>query len=394
MKLTELNEPLERIIQGKRNWWFLGPGGIAGLDIDHVTPEGTLRPDAERYLRDQGMFRAAPTSAYLLTVLTSTDCNLGCGYCFQNTSQDMSGGNRPPRIAHARLTSATITATLNFVARHMAQAGLEQLKVLLFGGEPLLNPRACVELLTRAADYGLVSASMISNLTLLTPELASQLATARLQDVQVTFDGDREEHDRIRVRRSGGGTFDAIVRNLNRACAAAPAIKWRLRVNVSHRNRPGIANLIDRLAGVLDTSRCSIYFVPVGDASIGYSNELSYTRDLAAEFAGWNCLALDLGFSISWPTPHLPCQTCSYRNGRYGAAVSADGTLSSCWDAAGKPGWQVGTVADGYLPAEQTRNRWASCEDSYVWADEKALLSFHDEVDAAVLDYLSETGRL
>jgi uncharacterized protein len=396
MNPSQLDAPIERILPGKSHWWFLGPGGVARLRAHHLTPEGTLQPDAERYLRDQGLFDVRRIRSYSLTVLTSTDCNLGCAYCFQNTAQDLSGGNRPPRIAHARLTSATIGTILDFAAGQMAREQLDQLNVTLFGGEPLLNPRGCVELLTRAADYGLISASMISNLTLLTPRLAAQLAEAGLRSVQVTFDGDREDHDQIRVRRSNGGTFDSIVRNLAKASQAAPAIRWHLRVNFSHHNYRGINNLIDRLADALDTSRCLIYFSRVNDVDVGYGNELPHSADLAAEFANWKFRALDLGFKISRPSPHMPCPACSFRDGRYGAVISADGALSSCWETAGKPDWTVGTVVDGYLPAGQTGNKWLSCDDNWGYspAEEDAVQAFKDRADAAVLDHLSETGRL
>jgi uncharacterized protein len=390
----ETSTGLERIVRGEKNWWFLGPGGLARLGDRHLTAGGVLRTDAERHLRDRGLFTAPPWKLYSLTVLTSTDCNLGCGYCFQNRGQDPTGGSRPPRIAHARLTSDTITSALEFARRQMAAAELSRLHVLLFGGEPLINPRGCAELLARAADYGLASSSMISNATLLTRQVARQLADLGLSRIQVTFDGDREDHDRIRVRRSNGGTFDAIVRNISRACEVTP-IRWTLRVNVSHHNYLGMDALIGRLADALDTGRCSIYFARVGDVGVGYGNELLHTGELAARFALWHRRALDLGFSVPRPRAHQLCQTCAHEDGRYGATVNADGTLSSCWDTAGKPGWEVGTVTGGYLPPAQTRPRWVACDDAYQYGDDgRALRSFQDTVDADLLDYLDETGRL
>lgn len=383
-----------RLLQGKRNWWFLGPGGVARLGAGHLTADGVLRPGTERQLRERGLLSAAPNSAYSLTVLTSTDCNLGCAYCFQNTGQDPAGGSRPPRISHARLTSETITSVLNFADRQMAAAGLEKLNILLFGGEPLLNPRGCLELLARAADYGLSSAWMISNTTLLTPYLARQLSELRLDSIQVTFDGDRGDHDRIRVRRSHGGTFDAIVRNIVRASEVA-SNRWILRVNVSHHNYQGIDALIDRLAAALDTGRCTIYFTRVGDVGVGYANDLLHTGELSACFTRWQRKALDLGFSVTRPRAHAQCPTCGHGDGRYGAVVNADGTLSSCWETAGKPDWEVGTVTGGYLPSTVTRERWIGCEDLYEYGeDARALAEFRDAVDAALLDYLDETGRL
>lgn len=386
--------PPGRVLAGSRHWWFLGPGGVARLGAKHVTADGQLQPATERRLRELGLCTGAPPRSYLLTVLTSTDCNLGCGYCFQNTGQSPGRGNRPPRIAHARLTSETITSTLEFTARQMAASGLDQLAIMLFGGEPLLNPRGCVELLARAADYGLKSARMISNATLLTPRLARELSDLKLRSIQVTFDGDRDDHDRIRVRRSHGGSFDTIVRNLVRASAVAP-IKWQLRVNVSHHNHGGIDALLDRLEAALCPSRCMIYFTRVGDAGIGYGNELLHNGELAASFTRWHRRAVDAGFAVSRPSAPSRCQTCGPGDARYGAVVSADGTLASCWETAGKSDWQVGTVSDGYLPAAQIGDRWTHCEDSYQFADgRKVIAAFRDQVDAALLDYLNETGHL
>jgi uncharacterized protein len=383
-----------RILKGKENYWFLGPGGMARLHSGHVTADGALTSGVERRLREKGLFTSSQDHVYSLTVLTSTDCNLGCGYCFQNTGQDLSGGNRPPRIAHSRLTSDTITTVLAFTGRRMAAAGLERLSILLFGGEPLLNPGGCLELLARAADYGLASAWMISNTTLLTPTLAKKLWDRRLRVIQVTFDGDRDDHDQIRVRRSNGGTFDAIVANMARASQAAP-LAWSLRVNVSHRNRPGIGALLERLAAALDLSRCTISFDQIRDMGLGYANDLAPTGDLSADFARWHRQALELGFTVPRPKAGSPCRTCGYGDGRYGAVVSPDGTLSSCWETAGKPGWEVGTAGGGYLPADVTQSRWISCGDMYDPPPSDPVAgAFRDEVDAALLDYLAQTGRL
>ncbi|MEU2759094.1 MULTISPECIES: radical SAM protein [unclassified Streptomyces] len=396
MSLQQLQLPDgARLLEGKRNWWFLGRGGVVRLGGRHVTPEGGLRPDTEQRLREHGMFTAPPVRTYALTVLTSTNCNLGCGYCFQNTAQDAANGSRPPRIARTRLTSQTITSILDFTQRRMAAAELDRLRILLFGGEPLLNPRGCLELLERAAGVGMTSAWMISNATLLTPRLARRLSDLGLDSVQVTFDGDREDHDRIRVNRANnGGTYDKIVRNLVAAGEVTP-IRWTLRVNVSQETFGGVDALIERLAGELDPSRCALYFARVGDVGIGYANDLLHTGELSTHFTRWQRRALELGFTVSRPGARRPCLTCGHTDGRYGAVVSADGTLASCWETAGKPDWQVGTVSDGYRPAESTRDRWISCEDLYQYdEDARTLTRFRDDVDATLLDYLDETERL
>ncbi|HEV2887683.1 MAG TPA: radical SAM protein [Jatrophihabitans sp.] len=388
-------EAPERLIRGADHWWFLGPGGIAKVWQKQLDPLGELLPTAESNLREAGLYRRRDYRVYALTVLTSTDCNLGCGYCFQNTGQDLTGGNRPPRISHARLTSDAIDRILGFVRRQMTAEDLQKLSIMLFGGEPLLNFKGCRELLTRAADCGLVSASMISNGVLLTPLIARELAALGLRSVQITFDGDRDDHDSIRVRRSGGGTFGAIVANVAAASAAADRLRWSLRVNVSHHTHAGVPALISRLAEQVDTARCTIYFARVGDVGVGYGNELLHTGQLATDFISWNRQALELGFQVPRPAARPACQACSYKNGQYGAVVNPDGTLYSCWETSGRPGFEVGSVDDGYLPTSQTGDRWLTCADKYQYADDTAALTiFQDTVDAALLDDLKAAGRL
>jgi uncharacterized protein len=384
----------ERLIRGRDHWWFLGPDGVAKVYPHHLDADGNLIPKAEQFLRSAGLYDIKPYTSYSLTVLTSTDCNLGCSYCFQNVGQDPTGGNRPPRIGHARLTTQTIGKILRFTAARMAEVELDRLDIMLFGGEPLLNFKSCRELLARAADYGLRSAQMVSNGVLLTPSVAQELAARGLKSVQITFDGDLADHDSIRIGRSGGGTFNTIMNNLARASEVS-ALAWKLRVNVSHHNWSAIDSLINRLACRLDPRRCLLYFIRVSDVGVGYQNHLVHSDELTSRFIGWYRQALGAGFRVPIPRAHGACQACSYRDGRWGAVVNPDGTLYSCWETSGKPGWEVGTIAEGYFPLTTTASRWVGCGYADCDSDDSAARQrFEDTVDAALLDDLSAAGQL
>lgn len=382
-----------RLLRGRSGWWWIGPGGIARLAAGHVSAGGELRDAAARWLCDRGLTRVKPNRAYSLTVLTSTACNAGCGYCFQNTGPGRVP-HRPPRIANARLRPSVLDELFAFVDTRMAAGGLDQLRLILFGGEPLLNRAACRELLRRASRRGMVSAHMISNGILLTTRVAADLAARGLTSVQITLDGDRADHDAVRTTRTGAPTFDTIVDNIARASRAAP-LTWHLRVNVSQPGRDGIANLLDRLAEALDPPRFTISFAPVGDARVGYPSAIRDAGELAPSVAAWQRLAVDRRFRVPLPLPFQPCDTCGDPTGRYGAVVNADGTLASCWETAGRPEWTVGTVATGYLRRADLVGRWAVCRSADLYlADPARARRYHDTIDADLLDYLSFTGRL
>ncbi|WP_327064562.1 radical SAM protein [Kitasatospora sp. NBC_01250] len=390
-RLDDVDAP--RMIRTERGWWFIGNGTWTLLKPEHVLPDGSLRADIDTFLRDEGAFRERTTKSFSLTVLTSTACNLGCGYCFQNTGQDPEGGHRPPRIERQLLDTRTIDRIVGFTAPRMADAGLERLFLLLFGGEPLLNPAGCLELLRRCRSIGLHRAAMTSNGVLLHPRRAVQLHDAGLQAVQITFDGSRTDHDATRVTHTGGGTFDRIVANVASATERT-GLRWNFRVNVSHHNADRVGELFAQLEGRTDPSRCTVTFAWVGDSGIGYQNDLGRTASVADRFVEWSIESLERGYRVVRPSMHTTCQICSTPGGAQGAVVNADGTLFSSWQSAGKPGMEVGHIDHGYLDPTSVPERWVSCGYEYAQADTGVMDRFQDEVDGRVLDYLLASGRL
>ncbi|MYV97597.1 radical SAM protein [Streptomyces sp. SID3343] len=390
-RLDDVDAP--RLIRSDRGWWFIGNRTWTLLKPEHVGADGELRPDIDAFLRREGAYRERTAKSFSLTVLTSTACNLGCGYCFQNTGQDPKGGHRPPRINLKRLNTRTIDRIVDFTRERMAEADLAKLYLLLFGGEPLLNPKGCLELLERCAPLGLGAAAMTTNGVLLTRGLAVELGEAGLRAVQITFDGSRVDHDTTRVTHAGGSTFDAIVANIA-AATAATDLRWNFRVNVSHHNVDRIGELIDQLDGHVEPNRCAFTFAWVGDAGIGYSNDLARAREVEDHFVEWTVRSMERGYQVVRPSMRTTCQICSVPGGPQGAVVNADGTLFSSWQSAGKPGMEVGHIDHGYLDPGTVPDRWVTCGYEYQQDDTDLMARFQDNVDGRILDHLQSTGRL
>jgi uncharacterized protein len=391
-RLDEVDAP--RLIRSEFGWWFIGNQTWTLVSAEGVRLDGTVAADVDAFLHSKGAYRPCVPHTFSLTVLTATACNLGCGYCFQNTALDPSGGNRPLRIERQLLNSDTIDRIIRFTADRMAQAKLDGLYLLLFGGEPLLNRRGCLELLEQARTIGLNSAMVATNGVLLTPKLAKELEARGLTGAQLTFDGSRDDHDRIRVRRSGAATFDTIVRHLAQATEAT-GLRWHLRVNVSHHNFERIGDLFSQLrAADINPARCTLTFAWVGDAGFGYGNALGHVDTVSDAFVAWSIAALEAGFGVARPSMKTTCQICSVPGGQYGAVVNADGSLYSCWQSAGKPGFEVGTVDAGYQRVSDVRERWVCCGYEYEQGAPAVVAAFQDRVDSRLLDYMHINGRL
>lgn len=362
-----------RLVPGRSGWWCIAPSGTALLPAGWVTG-GALARHARAALELTGITEPKPVTAYALTVLTSTRCNLGCPYCFQNTGTAAPGRFDPPRIAAATLRPRTVRSIATFTRDRMAAAGLSKLHVLLFGGEPLANPRGCTELLARLgeiAELSAFSAAMVSNGTLLDAPLAAQLEVLGLRSVQITLDGPQWIHDTLRVTRSGRGTFDRILDNVAVAQQATD-LRVDLRINLTPAVLPYLAELIGQVAGRLCATRCRLGIAPVGEVP----------PEAAEQVVAAYAVARAAGFRIPRPTDGR-CAYCAEPDGRTGAVVNADGILYSCWESAGRPGFEVGDVESGYraYPA----GRWVRCT--------KASQRFVDAVDAGLLDLLWEERR-
>jgi uncharacterized protein len=74
--------------------------------------------------------------------------------------------------------------------------------------------------------------------------------------------------------------------------------------------------------------------------------------------------------------------------------VNSDGKLYSCWQSAGKVGFEVGDVENGFDTLAETRDRWVSCGYEFRQQNRELSEGFHDEVDGRFLDYLHENGLL
>jgi uncharacterized protein len=379
-----------RVIEGKSGVWYLGPGATLLLPSRFHDSAGALTADGRAELARSGIEQPKPARRYNLTVVTSTACNLGCPYCFQNTGAAAPGRFDPPRIPRQVLDGPVIGRIADFTRARLHTTGLNRLFVLLFGGEPLLNRRGCRELLARLGELAPLTASMVSNGVLLTARAARQLEDVGLRSVQITLDGPRDLHDSTRFTRSGRGTFDKVLDN----CAAAQQatdLTLSLRLNTTADGLPLLDGLIDGLADRLDPARCTLDIAPVLNYAGMFDSVMDRSGDDVRTLLSAYGTALDRGFVVGMPGGGS-CGFCGERDGETGAVINADGTLYSCWETIGKPGYEVGSIDDGYhaYPAE----RWVSCGEFAVSETTAAQSqAFDDALTVGLLELIRDRRR-
>ncbi|MER7581950.1 FxsB family cyclophane-forming radical SAM/SPASM peptide maturase [Kitasatospora sp. NPDC097691] len=180
-------------------------------------------------------------------------CNLACDYCYVYEGADQSWRRRP-----RRMELVTVRRTARRIAEHAAEHGLDEVSVVLHGGEPLLVGAGHLEALLRELS-GIEEAGgprvrfglQTNGLRLLDePALLDVLHRYRVA-VGVSLDGARADHDRHRRLPSGAGSWDRT----------AEAV--RLLGSDRHRELfAGLLCVVDLAADPVDTYEALLEFAP------------------------------------------------------------------------------------------------------------------------------------
>jgi uncharacterized protein len=188
---------------------------------------------------------------HALSLAVAQKCNLGCTYCY--ASQGEFGGAAKAMTWH---TARQAVETLIHAARPGAR-----LNLAFLGGEPLAN-RSVVRAATEyaadlAAARGLhLGFSITTNGTLLSADDAEFFERHGFA-VTLSLDGLREDHDRQRPFKHGGGSFDRIMERVRPLLARQKRMQVSVRVTVTPDNL--------RLRQGLD------FFLNMGFHSVGFS---------------------------------------------------------------------------------------------------------------------------
>ena len=136
---------------------------------------------------------------YLQWHITSR-CNLRCAHCYQSDYAD-------------QISESLFQEGLEKFGRHLSRAGAKG-QINLTGGEPMLHPDF-FSFAQKIRDAG-HRLAILTNGTLIDAAAASRLAALQPVFVQISLDGTREAHERIR----GAGSFDAAVAGIDALASA------------------------------------------------------------------------------------------------------------------------------------------------------------------------------
>jgi uncharacterized protein len=199
-----------------------------------------------------------PFTQRMVSFILTYKCNLSCAYCYQNPIREASASS----LMSEGFVDDFFRDYLHKLIPGVAGSGL---RLILFGGEPLLpsNRRTIERTLHYAKEYGSIVSTTTNALTL--PQMLDLVGPepGKIRNVQVTLDGARTLHDRMRVPRSGTPTFDTMIRSLHALVGAkAHAI---VRVHLHPDGLGPARELVEYLdkEKILGHDNVEVYFAPL-----------------------------------------------------------------------------------------------------------------------------------
>jgi len=150
-----------------------------------------------------------------LELIMSEACNFRCTYCIHFNNLETSDRiNNPKKFVRFDIAKETVGRYLEILRGH----GKRVAEINFGGGEPLLAWPVIKQVLEYCrVAYGSefeFRFSINTNASLITPEIAATLKEFCVE-IASSLDGLREGNDRVRLTKSGGGTFSKIMRGFD-----------------------------------------------------------------------------------------------------------------------------------------------------------------------------------
>lgn len=172
-----------------------------------------------------------------LELIMSEACNFRCLYCIHfNNIETSDRFKNPSKFMTFEIAKEAVDRYLAILRQH----GKRVSEINFGGGEPLLNWPVIDKVLDYCRNtYGqdfTFKFSINTNASLITPEIARKLKEYRIE-IASSLDGLLDGNDRVRLTKSGKGTFDAILQGFENLAQAGYPLDG-ISVTINEHNFP------------------------------------------------------------------------------------------------------------------------------------------------------------
>lgn len=194
--------------------------------------------DELAYIKHKNKTITYSNDSFNLVINPTLECNFHCWYCYEKH-----------RCGH--MSEKTINSIKSLIKRKIEKDGIKSLELGWFGGEPLLYFDSVVLPISQYAKEicNRNNVCFINGITTngfcIDNVMIEKMGEIELKNFQITLDGNRERHNKIR-NNNGEASYDVIVNNINNLCSNISNSTVCVRINydeVTFKN--GLVDILD-----------------------------------------------------------------------------------------------------------------------------------------------------
>ena len=266
-----------------------------------------------------------------LTVAPTTDCNFRCFYCFEKEKKPY------------YLKESTMDSIILYLKSFR---DLKRIKLTWFGGEPLLAKDEMRAFYGKIKELGLSFTSNIITSGFLVDESTTELFNSLdISDVQITLDGNKESHNKVKQDKSCSDVFSRVIQNAQLLLSKCEQLHITFRVNITRENSHEYVELYRFLNQTFDNKKVSVVPAFVEDRTKSCAlekNHIVFSKHESSDYI------LELYHKDGIYTPFLQYPSkqiseCAIRN-KMAISFDAEGYVYKCWEKIGDKHYSIGRI--------------------------------------------------
>ncbi|WP_137905452.1 radical SAM/SPASM domain-containing protein [Chryseobacterium sp. 2VB] len=187
---------------------------------------------------------------YRLIINPTMNCNFKCWYCYES------------HIVGSKMSNEGVGKIIKFIDKTLEKnKNLNSFDLSFFGGEPLMYYSKVTEPIinhyrTKYEDYSHINftISFTTNAYLLNDRMVNHLTYENDNKFfQITLDGGREEHNKVRVAQKEEGSYDKIIDSIKRLLREK--ISVLIRINYTAENIDSTKEIVNDLIDLNEEDR-------------------------------------------------------------------------------------------------------------------------------------------
>lgn len=290
------------------------------------------------YILDEDRLNQKIFSSY---IAFSTLCNFACIYCYEEGQTER----------NFIMTDELLQKTIDWYKLTIIQNNYKKLKITFFGGEPLIHKNIIKKFLTAIKDFAILNSielkiAIITNGFLLEQNIVNFLNDCGLEEIQITLDGVGSIHDKRRPLRTGGPTFDRIIKNIQSLDKFNG--RFLFRISFDKNNVMHVKELLKYIKNIKIKNNYEIYLAPIhqtitqnnSPCSFCSKNTTEDIKELLPLYKDLYSFMKKLNLAIPKYISNGPCMTISKDT----VLVDPCGNLFKCVEMIGFENLIIGNV--------------------------------------------------